>query len=125
MEAGIQSKKGTFMINRNLLVGSLMAAATFAGLALSAYATDDPKALPGHVANAEALDATLSDKVETMLRSDVGLAGSRLRVIAKSAVVTVGGSVPDEHALRRALDLASSVRGVREVHNAMEVEPPK
>ncbi len=113
------------MITRNLLVGSLMAVATFTGLALSAYATDDPKALPGHLANAEAQDATLSDKVETVLRSDVGLVGSQIRVVAKSAVVTVGGSVPDEHALRRALDLASGVRGVREVRNAMEVEPPK
>jgi osmotically-inducible protein OsmY len=33
--------------------------------------------------------------------------------------------VPDEHALRRALDLASGVRGVREVRNAMEVDVPK
>lgn len=113
------------MLRRNLLVASLVAVATFAGLALSAYATDDPKVLPGHAANTEALDTTLSDKVETILRSDVGLSGSKLRVMAKSAIVTVGGSVPDEHALRRALDLASNVHGVREVRNAMEVVPPK
>jgi hyperosmotically inducible protein len=45
--------------------------------------------------------------------------------VSKAAVVTVAGSVPDEHALRRALDLASGVRGVREVRNAMEVDLPK
>lgn len=113
------------MINRHLFIAGLMAAATFAGLVLSAYATDDPISSSTHVANAEALDPTLAERVETLLRSDVGLAGSQIRVTAKAAVVTVGGSVPDEHALRRALDLASGVRGVREVHNAMEVAPPK
>jgi osmotically-inducible protein OsmY len=40
-------------------------------------------------------------------------------------VVTVGGTVPDENSLRRALDLASSVRGVREIRNGMVVEFPK
>ena len=113
------------MFSRHLFVASLMAVATVAGQAVSAFASDDPKALVGHLAHAEMLDAALGDKVETLLRSDVGLTGSQIRVVAKAAVVTVGGSVPDEHALRRALDLASSVRGVREVQNAMEVAPPK
>ena len=110
---------------RNALIASLTAAATFAGIGLSANATDDPQVLAAMVANTEAHDAALTDKVETLLRTDVGLAGSKFRVAAKSAVVTVGGLVPDEHALRRALDLASSVHGVREVRNAMEVDVPK
>ncbi|MBS1144991.1 MAG: hypothetical protein H6R14_2397 [Proteobacteria bacterium] len=113
------------MLKRKLMVASITAAATFAGLGLSAFATDDPQVLAAIVANSEAQDATLSDKVETLLRSDVGLTGSQLRVAARSAVVTVAGTVPDEHALRRALDLASGVRGVREVRNAMEVDLPK
>jgi osmotically-inducible protein OsmY len=113
------------MLKRNFLVACLTAAATFAGLGLSAFATDDPQLLAAMVANTEAHDATLTDRVETLLRTDIGLAGSQFRVISKSAVVTVGGSVPDEHALRRALDLASGVRGVREVRNAMEVDVPK
>ena len=113
------------MLKRNLMVASLTAAATFAGLGLSAFATDDPQLVAAMVANTEAQDAVLTDKVETLLRTDVGLAGSKFRILAKSSVVTVGGSVPDEHALRRALDLASGVRGVREVSNAMEVDLPK
>jgi osmotically-inducible protein OsmY len=107
------------------MVACLTGAATFAGLGLSAFATDDPQLLAAMVANNEAQDAALTDKVETLLRTDVGLTGSQFRILAKSAVVTVGGSVPDEHALRRALDLASGVRGVREVRNAMEVDFPK
>lgn len=122
---GIHYKKGSAMLKRNLLVASLFAVATFVGLGLSAFATDDPKAIAAVVASTEALDAALTDKVETLLRTDIGLAGSQFRVISKAAVVTVAGSVPDEYALRRALDLASGVRGVREVRNAMEVDLPK
>ena len=113
------------MLKRNLMVVSITAAATFAGLGLSAFATDDPQLLAAMVANTEAQDATLTDKVETLLRTDIGLAGSQFRILTKSASVTIGGTVPDEHALRRALDLASGVRGVREVRNAMEVDAPK
>lgn len=113
------------MFARHLMVVSLTAAATFASLGLSAFAVDDPQVLAAMLANTEAQDATLIDKVESLLRTDVGLAGSKFRILAKSAVVTIGGSVPDEHALRRALDLASGVHGVREVRNAMEIDPPK
>ena len=35
------------------------------------------------------------------------------------------GTVPDENSLRRSLDLASSVKGVREIRNGMVVEFPK
>src|SRR5574343_824345 len=125
MHCGIHHQKGFAMFKRNFLVASLFAVATFVGLGLSAFATDDPKAVSAAVANTEAMDAALSDKVETLLRTDIGLAGSQLRVVSKTAIVTVAGSVPDEYALRRALDLASSVRGVREVRNAMEVDLPK
>ena len=33
--------------------------------------------------------------------------------------------MPDEHSLRRALDLVSSVKGVREIRNGMVVDAPK
>ena len=113
------------MLKHHLMVTSITAAATFAGLGLSAFATDDPQVLAAMVANSAAQDMALGDKVETLLRSDVGLAGSQIRILARSAVITIAGSVPDEYALRRALDLASEVRGVREVRNALEVDVPK
>ena len=109
------------MLVRNLITTGIIAIATFVGLGLSAFAIDDPQLVAATVANAEALDLALSDKVETLLRTDIGLAGSKFRVSTRSAVVTVAGSVPDEHALRRALDLASGVRGVREVRNGLAV----
>ena len=63
------------MLKRNLLVASLFAIATFVGLGLSAFATDDPKAQAAVVASAEALDTALAEKVETLLRTDIGLTG--------------------------------------------------
>ncbi|MBL8403121.1 MAG: BON domain-containing protein [Dechloromonas sp.] len=113
------------MLKSNIYVVALVAAATFAGLGLSSAATDDPQVLAAMVANNEAQDAALGERVETLLRTDIGLAGSKIRVFSNAAVITVAGTVPDEHALRRALDLASGVRGVREVRNAMEVYVPK
>ncbi len=113
------------MLKRNLMIASLIAVATFSGLTLSAFAIDDAKSAPSAAALTDTPDNAIAERVENLLRTDVGLAGSQFRVASKAAVVTVGGSVPDEHALRRALDLASSVRGVREVRNAMEVETPK
>lgn len=113
------------MLKSNIYVVALVAAATFAGLGLSSAATDDPQVLAAMVANNEAQDAALGERVETLLRTDIGLAGSKIRVFSNAAVITVAGTVPDEHALRRALDLASGVRGVREVRNAMEVYAPK
>lgn len=126
MRGGLFIKKERFPMHKpNLLVTLTVAIATFAGLGLSAFATDDPQVLAAVVANNEADDAALGDRVETLLRSDVGLTGSRIRVSAKAAVVTVAGVVPDEYSLRRALDLASGVRGVREVRNGLELDVPK
>lgn len=112
------------MMKRNLAMVSLLAATILASLGVTASAIENPQAVSTAVAS-DALDATLNDKVETLLRTDVGLAGSQLRVQGHAGVIIVGGTVPDEHSLRRALDLASSVRGVREVRNEMEIAVPK
>ena len=109
------------MIQRNFVHALIVAASLFAGLGLTAFAIENPQVT---ATAGESLDATLNDKVETLLRTDVGLAGSQFRILARAGVVTIGGTVPDEHSLRRALDLASNVKGVREVRNAMEIDPP-
>src|SRR5574343_33230 len=109
------------MLLRHLMTTTIVACATFAGLGLSAMAVDDPYIVAATVAREDPADALLGDKVETLLRSDSGLMGSRLRVAASGAVVTLQGLVPDEYALRRALDLASTVQGVREVRNHLAV----
>ena len=110
------------MIRPNFLPVVIIAVGLSAGLGLTAFAIENPQVT---ASAGESLDATLNDKVETLLRTDIGLTGSRFRVHTSAGVVTVGGTVPDETSLRRALDLASSVRGVREIRNGMAVEFPK
>jgi hypothetical protein len=113
------------MIKRTLATAGIVLATILGSLGLTAFATDNPPimAVPG--ASVEVADGTLHEKVETLLRTDVGLIGSQFRVQTRSGVITVSGKVPDEHSLRRALDLASSVRGVKEVRNALEIDSPK
>ncbi len=113
------------MISRNFAGASLVAAILLGGLGLSACAMESPEATFAVAGAGEALDAALNDRVETLLRTDVGLAGAQFRIQGKSGVITIGGTVPDEHSLRRALDLASGVRGVRELRNEMVLAPPK
>lgn len=113
------------MISRNFAGASLLAAILLSGLGPSACAMESPEATYAVAGAGDALDAALNDRVETLLRTDVGLAGSHFRIHGKSGVITIGGTVPDEHSLRRALDLASTVRGVRELHNEMVLASPK
>lgn len=114
------------MIQRKFVV-AVSAATFFAGIGLTAYAIDHPnRPTSSTLAAPEQTDAALNERVETLLRTDIGLAGSRFRIQTQAGMVILGGGVPDEQSLQRALDLASSVRGVREVRNEMEIdERPK
>jgi len=113
------------MSKPSILPALALSATLFAGLGLTAYATDNSQGMAAIGAAGETLDTALNDRVETLLRTDVGLTGSHFRVHTQAAVVTLAGTVPDENSLRRALDLASNVKGVREVRSAMAIEPSK
>lgn len=110
------------MAKRHLVPITIVATVLFASIGLTASAIEIQQGMPGAV---EPTDVTLNDKVETLLRTDIGLAGSQFRVQTKAGVVTLSGNVPDEHSLRRALDLGSSVKGVRDIRNGMVVNAPK
>lgn len=113
------------MIKLNLSVSAFLGAMLLSGLGLAAFATDNTQHAAAVAASAEQPDTVLADKVETLLRTDVGLVGSLFRIQNRGGVITIAGTVPDEHSLRRALDLASDVRGVKEVRNALEIDSPK
>ena len=113
------------MISRNLARAGLVAAILLGGVGLTACAMENPDATFSVATAGDSLDTAVNDRVEQLLRTDVGLAGSQFRIHGKAGIVTISGTVPDEHSLRRALDLASGVRGVRELRNEMELAPPK
>ena len=113
------------MISRKLFV-TVSATLLISGIGFTAFAIDHPNRPTSSTLNAaQNADVLLNDRIETLLRTDIGLAGSRFRIQTRGGVVTLGGGVPDEHSLHRAIDLASSVKGVREVRNELEIEFPK
>ena len=113
------------MISRKFFV-TISAAILISGIGITAFAIDHPnRPTSSTLSTPQNTDVVLNERVETMLRTDIGLTGSRFRIQTRSGVVTLGGGVPDEYSLHRALDLASSVRGVREVRNELEIEFPK
>jgi osmotically-inducible protein OsmY len=113
------------MINRKVFV-TISAAVLISGIGLTASAIDHPnRPTSSTLGAAQNADIALNERIENLLRTDIGLTGSRFRIQTQSGVVTLGGGVPDEHSLQRALELAASVKGVREVRNELEIEFPK
>ena len=113
------------MFKRNLAVLGIVAGVMLGSLGLTAFATDNLQIMAATGVAGEALDAALYERVSTLLRTDLGLVGERFHIKARSGVVTLAGTVSNEHSLHRALDLASGISGVREVHNALEINSPK
>lgn len=112
------------MMRNNLAAAGSLVLLLFATLGVAALSSDRGRDEPMAQTAPESPDSLLADRVENMLRSDFGLAGSRLRIFARAGVVTISGTVPDQHSLERALNLAGSVSGVGEVLNALEIELP-
>ena len=113
------------MFSRNFPVLLLILAVMLGSIGVRVSASGSPPAMAAIGVASEILDQGLQDRVETLLRTDVGLVGARFRVRSENAVVVLAGTVPDEQALHRAMELASGIKGVREVRNAMEIDDPK
>lgn len=69
-----------------------------------------------------AANAELSDRVSERLAEDSDLRLEDLSVTAEDEVVTLRGRVGDVEALRRAVELAGSVDGVRRVVSRVTVD---
>lgn len=92
-------------------------------VALTAFATDNRNPAASMGAAGDVVDTALNEKVISALQTDPGLVGSKLAVVTHSGIVTLTGTVPNESVLRRTLELASNVRGVREVRSSLVIEP--
>ncbi len=68
-------------------------------------------------------DERLHEDVGQALADDADLDASRIELSVQSAEVTLAGQVERRADKRRAEDLAGSVRGVRDVHNRLRVDP--
>lgn len=66
-------------------------------------------------------DAAITTKVRTVLQADRVVDASRIQVTTDRGVVTLDGSVPGEEAHQKAVVLATSVEGVRQVRDRLTV----
>jgi len=69
-------------------------------------------------------DDRLSDRVASTLRFTSDVKDGRIRVEARDGVVSLTGRVASAAQKRQAADIAGSLEGVRDVHNALSVQQP-
>jgi hypothetical protein len=106
------------MIAKNLLTVAIVATATMTGLGVSTMLPGPSATLPVPLEIPAGPDTRLAERILHLLRRDGGMMGDQFGIAVDSGIVTLTGWLPDEHAVRRALDLVSAVPGVREVRNA-------
>ncbi|APA86816.1 BON domain-containing protein [Paraburkholderia sprentiae WSM5005] len=68
-------------------------------------------------------DRKLDSSVNKALARADGLDAQNIHVQAKNGEVTLHGSVPEQSQINRATDVASGVKGVTSVKNALKSEP--
>ena len=66
-------------------------------------------------------DASISARVKTVLLNDTQVAATKIDVVSNQGVVTLTGSVKSKADETRAIELARSVQGVRDVHSQLQV----
>jgi hypothetical protein len=69
-------------------------------------------------------DAQIATDIQTRLNADSGLQGKQLSVQAANGAVTLSGTVDNENQREAAARYASSVEGVKQVVNNLQVAPP-
>lgn len=68
-------------------------------------------------------DSSIADEVYARLTEDDHVDAGEILVNVESGVVTLTGEVPERHMKHRAEDLVAGIRGVRELHNRIRVDP--
>jgi len=68
-------------------------------------------------------DTAITAKVKTGLISDETTKAYQINVETNSGIVELGGFVDSEAAKSRATEVARSVKGVKEVHNDLQLKP--
>src|SRR3990170_1921714 len=78
-----------------------------------------PAAAPGAAMD----DATITARVKTVLLNDTQVAATKIDVATVAGVVTISGSVRSKAEEARAIELARTVTGVRDVKSALQISP--
>ena len=78
-----------------------------------------PAAAPGGAMD----DATITARVKTVLLNDTQVVATQIDVATVAGVVTISGSVRSKAEEARAIELARTVTGVRDVKSALQISP--
>jgi hyperosmotically inducible protein len=68
-------------------------------------------------------DATITARVKTVLLNDTQVSATQINVSTTAGIVTISGTVKTPAEGARAIELARSVTGVRDVKSALQVSP--
>jgi hyperosmotically inducible protein len=68
-------------------------------------------------------DATITARVKTVLLNDTQVGATKIDVSTTDGIVTVSGTVKTQAEAARAVELARTVTGVREVKSTLQVTP--
>ena len=102
----------------------LLVAATRRGRAVEVRIRDPRGIQPaGAPAGGAMDDATITARVKTVLLNDTQVSATKIDVTTAAGVVTISGSVRTPAEATRAVELARSVTGVRDVKSALQVAP--
>lgn len=84
-------------------------------------AVDSPKAV-AHNTGEYVEDSALTTKVKAALLHSKHLKSLHIKVESTEGVVTLSGTVPTEAQIDQAVAVAKRVKGVTDVHNALELK---
>ena len=107
------------MSRHSVIANNLKTSAIAFSISLGAQAADGAAA---QRFGDTAMDAAINGKVAAALMSDPGLLGARIDIDTQNGIVSLAGTVIGEREVRRALDIASDIEGVRRVDNLLQVE---
>ena len=118
-ERGIRSRKECIVSRRSVIANILKTTAIAFSISVGAHAADSGAA---QGIGDTAMDAAINGMVAAALMSDPGLLGARIDIDTQDGIVSLAGTVIGEREVRRALDIASDIEGVRRVDNLLQVD---
>jgi len=125
---------GQFTLMYALLAASLLASAGEADFAKGYAENSSVYTAPHHTAVSPANphhsatrekhsvgDGSITAAIKTKLLASSDTSGSRIHVVTKNGVVTLSGTARSKHEKIRAVQIARSVHGVRNIRNRLTV----
>jgi hyperosmotically inducible periplasmic protein len=92
--------------------------------AVSTHAAEEATPPQPGAASAYVDDATITAKVKAALLEDQQVQSLSISVTTKKGVVKLSGIVPNAEVGNRALQIASTVPGIKNVESALQLRPP-